>query len=140
MTLLGLKPSTIDVDFTAPARDLHAFRSVLRSIPHGFKIDAWEDGAVFSQILPADYLKRSKLIKKFGRIELRTLHPVDIVVTKIGRLDERDKQDIKACIRKYKITEKQITKRAGQIEYVGREENYSINLRHVLKHFFNDRH
>ena len=80
-------------------------------------------------------MKRSKLIKKFGRIELRSLNPVDIVVTKIGRLDERDKQDIEACIRKYKITEKQITKRASQVEYAGREENYRINLRHVLKHF-----
>ena len=84
------------------------------------------------------HLRRSKLIKKIGMIELRSLHPIDIVVTKIGRLDERDEQDIEACIRKYGLTEKQITKRAGQVEYVGSEENYRINLRHVLKDFFPD--
>ncbi|MHB2035758.1 MAG: DUF6036 family nucleotidyltransferase [Nitrososphaerales archaeon] len=136
MTLLGLKPSTIDVDFTAPASDLHEFRNALRSIPHGFKRDSWEDGAIFSQILPADYLNRSVPIEKIGKIELRALHPIDIVVTKIGRLDERDKQDIEVCIRKYKLTNKQVTKRANQVEYVGRGQNYHINLQHVLKQFF----
>jgi hypothetical protein len=136
MTLLGLKASTVDVDFTGPADDVREFRHALKTIPHGFKIDSWEGGAVFSQILPADYLKRSILVKKMRRIELRALHPLDIVVTKIGRLDERDKQDIEACIRKYRLTKEQIRKRASQVQYVGKEENYHINLQYVLKQYF----
>jgi len=29
-----------------------------------------------------------------------------------------------------------VIKRAKEVEYVGREENYEINLEHVLKNFF----
>ncbi len=67
---------------------------------------------------------------------LKALSPIDIVVTKIGRLNQRDKEDIEMCIRKFKITKNQVIKRAKEVEYVGREENYEINLEHVLKNFF----
>ena len=137
MTLLDLKPSTIDIDFTAPSDDLHDFKEALKSVPHGFKIDCWADGMVFSQILPEDYLKRSITVKtELKNISLRALHPVDIVVTKAGRLDERDIQDIDACIKKYRITRSQIVKRSSQVQYVGNEENYNTNLQHLLKRFF----
>ncbi len=126
MTLLDLKPSTIDIDFTGPGKDIQEFEDTLRSIQHGYKIDCWKDGAVFSQILPSDYLRKSILIKtRTKKIELRALHQLDIVVTKIGRLDERDKQDIKACIRKFDLIRSQITRRANLVEYVGRERELS---------------
>src|SRR4030042_5179530 len=88
MTLLDLKPSTIDVDFTIPSNDKPAFDKALANIPHGLKIHAWSDGFVFSQILPDDYLEKSIEIANFKRILLKALHPIDIVVTKIGRLDD----------------------------------------------------
>jgi hypothetical protein len=81
LTLYGLKPSTIDVDFTGPAEDIACFRKVVNLVQPGFRVDAWEDGRVFSQILPSDYLARSRRIVKLGKIELRVLSPVDIVVT-----------------------------------------------------------
>jgi len=59
LTLLGVKESTLDVDFTAPKRDLKAFRAALARTAHGFKVDLWPDGQVFSQFLPADFLRRS---------------------------------------------------------------------------------
>ena len=133
LTLLDAKTSTIDVDFTIPGNDYRVFKKVLHSISHGFQVDCWRDGMVFSQILPDDYLKSSITIKKMKHIHLRALHPVDIVVTKIGRLDARDKQDIETCVKKFKLTKNQIAKRAKQVEYVGRGENYKINLNHVLK-------
>lgn len=52
MALLDLKPSTIDIDFTAPRDDVREFNKTLKSIPHGFKIDCWEDGTVFSRQPP----------------------------------------------------------------------------------------
>jgi hypothetical protein len=133
LTLLDAKTSTVDIDFTIPGEDYRVFKKTLSSISHGFQVDCWRDGMVFSQILPADYLKRSITIKKMKCINLRALHPVDIVVTKIGRLDARDKQDIQTCIKKFKLTKNQIAKRAKQVEYVGRDENYEINLKHVLE-------
>ena len=94
------------------------------------------DGIVFSQTLPDDYLEKSVMIKKFKNIILKALDPVDIVVTKIGRLDERDLQDIKACIKKFKLKKNQIEKRSNNVQYVGRQENYKVNLSYVIKKFF----
>lgn len=137
MTLLGLKPSTIDIDFDLKSGDAEELKKALRTIPHGFRIDIFGDGLIFSQQLPDDHLERSIPVKAgFRKIGLYALHPLDIVVTKIGRLNERDVQDIGACIESFGLTRKQIEERANQVEYIGREENYRINLRNVLKRFF----
>jgi hypothetical protein len=136
MTLLDIKPSTIDVDFTGPRDDISEFEQVLKNIPHGFKLDCWKDGMIFSQILPGDYLKKSILETRMEKIELRALHPLDIVATKIGRLDERDQEDIRDCIQKFRLTKNQIAKRTKQVQYVGREANYQTNLEYVLNRFF----
>ena len=101
MTLLDLKPSTIDIDFTIPSSDIIEFEQVLKNNPPGYKVDRWTDGCIFCQTLPNDYIEKSIKIKEFSHISLRALHPVDIIVTKIGRLDERDIQDIETCIREY---------------------------------------
>jgi len=137
MTLLDLKPSTIDIDFTIPSEDLEEFKDVLKKVPHGFRIDYWTDGMVFTQILADDYLEKSIPIKtKLKNIDLKSLHPLDIVVTKAGRLDERDLQDIRNCIKKFKLTKDQIRNRGKDVQYIGHEENYEINLNYVLKKFF----
>jgi hypothetical protein len=136
MTLLGLKPSTIDMDFTGPGVDVRLFDEAQKAVPHGFKIDAWPDGQVFSQILPADYLGRSRLIADMQLVELRALHPVDIVVTKIGRMDERDIEDIGRCIVECNLTRDEIIRRARQVQYVGNERVWSDNLEYVLNRFF----
>src|SRR3990170_4707365 len=79
MTLLDLKPSTIDIDFTGPHEDIADFNTVQKSIPHGFEVQTWTNGMVFSQQLPDDYLKNGIPIKtKLKKTDLRALHPVDI--------------------------------------------------------------
>jgi len=139
MTLLDLKPSTIDIDFTGPGEYIADFKEALKNISHGFKIDLYKDGVVFSQILPEDYLEKSIRIRQIGRIELCSLQPLDIVVTKIGRLDDRDMQDIEACIKGHRLTKETILSRAKQIQYVGREANYKANLRRVIGTFFREK-
>jgi hypothetical protein len=137
MTLLDLKPSTIDIDFDLESDDAEELERVLKTIPHGFRIDIFKDGMIFSQQLPNDYSEKSILIRTdFRNIRLFALHPVDIVVTKIGRLNKRDEEDISACIKKFRLTKQEIEKRAEQVEYIGRKENYEINLTYVLKNFF----
>src|SRR3989337_1184898 len=138
MTLLDLKPSTIDIDFTGPGEDIADFKAALKNISHGFKIDLYDDGVVFSQILPEDYLKKSIHIRRIGELTLRSLQPVDIVVTKIGRLDDRDMQDIEACIKGHGLTGKTILSRAKQVQYVGSEANYKATLQHVIGTFFRE--
>lgn len=137
MTLLDLKPSTIDIDFDLSSRDAKELERALKAVPHGFRIDIFRDGLIFSQQLPEDHFAISIPIgTDFKNIELRALHPVDIVASKIGRLNERDLQDIESCIGKFGLTKEQIEERARLVEYVGREENYMINLRNVLSRFF----
>jgi hypothetical protein len=135
MTLLDLKPSTVDIDFTIPDNDKPVFDAALAKVPHGFRIDVWPDGLVFSQILPNDYLEKSIEIAKFEHALLKALHPIDIIVTKIGRLDDRDVQDIEACIKGFNISKNQIEERAATVHYIGKEEIYRNNLRHVLDKF-----
>jgi hypothetical protein len=137
MTLLGLKPSTIDIDFDLPSEDAKEFRSALNKVPHGFRIDIFSGGLIFSQQLPEDYLSKAIAIKTgLKNIRLFALHPLDIIVTKTGRLNERDMQDIGSCIAKFHITREQIEERASAIGYAGRQESYDDNLRHVTKAFF----
>ena len=140
LTLLDAKPSTIDIDFTGPADDIDEFSKAENSIPHGFKIDKYKDGAVFTQILPDDYLQKSKRIKtNLRNIDLRTLHPLDIVASKVGRLNERDKQDITTCVRKFRLAKAKVKKRAGEVQYAGNEDIYDDNLKYVLDNFFGSR-
>jgi hypothetical protein len=138
ITLLDLKPSTIDIDFTIPIGDLPEFERALKNNPPGFKVDRWSDGYVFCQSLPADYLDKSIKIEEYSHILLKALNQVDIVVTKIGRLDLRDIQDIETCIREFKISKDQITARAALVSptYVPREEDYLYHLDWVIKKFF----
>ncbi len=136
MTLLNVKPTTRDVDLTGPADDVGLFERALRLTPHGMKVDAWPGGQVFSQFLPPDYLARSLEVKGLRNIDLRALHPVDIVVTKMGRLDERDEQDIADCIRAFRITKSAVKRRAAKVGYVGKPENYEYQLQYVLEHCF----
>lgn len=133
MTLYGLKPSTIDVDFTGPAEDVALFVRVIKRVQPGFRVDVWPNGQVFSQFLPSDYLNKSRRIRVLGKIELRALAPVDIVVTKIGRLDERDLGDIKACVKKFRLGKDTIARRARRVEYAGNRKVFDNNLETVLR-------
>lgn len=73
LTLLDVKESTIDIDFSFPDNDLEEFEKALKMLPKpGFRIDYFSDGDIFGVTLPDDYLKKSASVKKFKRIELRT--------------------------------------------------------------------
>jgi hypothetical protein len=138
MTLLDLKPSTMDIDFTLPSSNWQDFEQALKRNPSGFKIDRWTDGYIFCQALPSDYIEKSIKIKEFSHISLRALHPVDIIATKIGRLNPRDIQDIETIIKTCKIQETEIKARALQVSptYVPKEEDYLYHLDWVIKKFF----
>ena len=137
MTLLNVKQITVDVDFTIPGEDYEEFERARNIVQPGFRIDVFRDGAVFVTILPEDYLKKSNPITAgLKNIDLRVLDPVDIVITKIARLDERDRQDIESCITNFQVTQKQIEERAKDMNYSGNDKVFMNNLKIVLDIFF----
>jgi hypothetical protein len=139
MTLLNLKSSTIDIDFTGPEKDIDEFNHIQKLVSHGYKIDTWPDGRIFMLQLPEDYLERSKKIEtQLRKIDLRALHPIDIVLTKICRLNTRDRADIESCIKNYKLTREDMDRRARLVAetYAGKDDVYSDNLNSILYQFF----
>ena len=138
MTLLDLKSSTIDIDFTIPGSDRMEFEQALKNNPPGYRVDRWTDGYIYCQKLPYDYLEKSIKIKEYSNLILRALQPLDIVVTKIGRLSQRDIQDIETCIRRCKLQKTDVDARAHLLlqNYIAPEEDYLKNLAWVLKKFF----
>jgi len=70
---------------------------------------------------------------------LRALAPVDIVVTKVGRLDERDLDDVKTCVQRFRLGKGAIFRRAKQVEYAGSRKVFDNNLETVLEMLVNMR-
>lgn len=139
LTLLNVKASTIDIDFTGPSRDIDEFDRIQQSMSHGIVIHMWSDGEVFSQRLPGDYMNRSIPINMqrdfvIKNIELRALHPIDIVATKIGRLNQRDLEDIETCLIHYEINKQDLLERTKKVKksYIGNEYVYQMNLDTVI--------
>ena len=133
MTLLGLKNSTIDVDFSIGSQDKKEFEAALDK---KFKVDIFVDGYIFSEQLPEDYIEKSKEVLVLDKIRLKVLSPADIVITKSARLNARDEEDIKA-VAKY-VKREELVKRFEQVAgtYSGREENYRENFEYVLRMYF----
>jgi ribosome-interacting GTPase 1 len=130
-----MKNSTIDIDFTGPSTHIDMFMKVQRTIPHGIHIDLYYDGRVYISQLPTDYLERSIVItENIKNILLRALQPLDIIVTKIARLNNRDREDIKTCMDRCNISNQDIQIRAEQVleSYPANEEVYKTHLSEVL--------
>jgi len=86
------------------------------------------DCQVFMVTLPADCVERSKLVRRMEQIELRHVDPVDLIVSKLGRYDDRDQEDIQATVRAYKVTASQVRGRAGKATYAGNEDAFAHHL------------
>ncbi|HLC71789.1 MAG TPA: DUF6036 family nucleotidyltransferase [Candidatus Nanoarchaeia archaeon] len=116
LTILGIKPSTLDIDINIDSSKQYNYLcKVFGQI--GFKrmgTIRWltQEGLVFdvfygsnilgTELLP-DCLEQSKFIRSFGLMELYTLSPYDIIISKLARGDERDFNDIRRILEKEKI-------------------------------------
>ncbi len=137
MTLLDLKNSTRDVDFESSSKNEKALLKAKETLNPGFEIDLFWNGLIFAQQLPDDYNEKAIPIKEFEHIELFALSPLDIVVSKIARFNERDEQDIKACIQKASITKEQLKERASQLGLTAiTAEDFRYHLTLVLEQMF----
>ena len=133
MTLLGLKSSTVDVDFCVNSKDKEELEAAIAGT---FKVDIFVDGYIFSEQLPDDYMSKAKEIIEMKNITLKALSPTDIIITKAARLNARDEEDIEALA---KHVDKEILVKRFKIvvkTYAGSEKQYNENFNHILKRFF----
>lgn len=136
MTLLGLKSSTIDIDFCLTTADKKIFEKIMNKKDKQWKIDLFIDGYIFSEQLPSDYVEIAKEIKRMNHIVLKALHPVDVVITKAARLNARDEEDI-AALATF-VNKEDLLRRFEKVvkTYAGKEEDYRYHFEIILKRFF----
>ena len=134
LTLLDVKPSTIDVDFDATKTDRVELERVLNRLNPGFKVDLYSDGYIFALQLPRDYLDKCRKIgAPFKNITLYAIAPIDLIVSKAARLNNRDINDIKLTERKFGPKKAEIKRRAKLVGNIVNPENYAKNIIYVLE-------
>lgn len=123
LTLLGKKASTRDVDFCfldkASMRSFISLAEKLgykragpnRFIGKGIAIDIYSDGYIFCVQLLNDYAKKAVKIKEMQKIDLYSLAPMDLLITKAARFNDRDKEDMLAIIQSFDVAQKELVMR-----------------------------
>jgi hypothetical protein len=108
-----------------------------KKISPGVTIDYYGSNTVFSEILPADYAVKASYYKSsFKNVKIKILHPIDIVCSKISRSNDSDMEDIKSCIKAYRLKKSDVTGRAKLYSRAGSDEVFRSNLKIVLENMF----
>ena len=97
MTLLGIKDETRDVDFILEEGDTTSFKSISERIC-GTVVDVFGRCSAYSVRMPDDYVSKSNLMAKFDMLAVYAMSPLDIIITKMARGEDRDFEDGKNCL------------------------------------------
>ena len=123
LTLLGKKASTRDIDLCfASENERKSFVKTLQTlgyrldipnklIGHGIAIDVYSDGYIFCVQLPPDYTEKAKKIREMGKIDLYALAPIDLIITKTARFNDRDREDLAVLFENYEVDQKELLHR-----------------------------
>ena len=151
LTLLGLKPSTKDIDLIVPNLDEHEYLvSILKQLGYkpasgwgwvrgdGFIFDLFRGKSVHTTELLKSPLEKGNhiLVKEFERIYLGVLNYYDIIISKLFRATAIDIDDCLVLIRSKKrdINIDQLTKRFKETaSYDVSEGKVNKNLEYFLK-------
>ena len=135
MMLHNLKTLTHDVDFTV--RDGHyEFQKAINILEYCNDVETWIDGEIYLNTLPNDYFQKSTFCYSLQNLDVYAADLVDVIVTKIGRLNNRDVDDIEYIIRSKNINPEQIANRAKELKYDGLAATYFDNLKRVMQDNF----
>lgn len=103
LTLLDLKKASYDIDLMMENNDpvLKADITVL-IYRAGAETQIQDKGVIIVHPLPPNYLNKyifdKKLNSKFQNLSLYIMDPIDLIVTKIHRYDDKDVQDIASIL------------------------------------------
>lgn len=127
LTLLGYKPSTVDVDFVIPREEEYkrlvhflADAGYEKAAGHRWKrpdeviiFDLFPGNSVYTTGLLDSPLEagRNKKIREFQKIYLGVLNPADLIITKLFRGHEVDFQDCQLLAENEKLNLDELEKR-----------------------------
>lgn len=100
--ILGIRPTTLDIDVTLDADDPQAERRAERVVEDvaervGVVVE-WSDPTMFLPIPRAAALKRSPWHRTVGQVRVHQFDLVSVALGKIGRGTERDLADVDAYL------------------------------------------
>ncbi len=134
LSLLNLKDSTHDIDCIAETDDYLLRIDVIVALDKlGFPAEIQEKGTIVMFTLPDDYLDNAIPYDRngeFQKLKLFILSPLDILITKLSRYEQKDRIDITVVLLHYRFTWKQIESRFRLFEklYGGNKEQLKINF------------
>jgi len=146
LTLLGKKESTKDIDLCFKTEaDQDRFLKIAerlgyklqsgRLVGHGLIIDLFTGGYIFCVQLPSDYQKKATEIRKMRRIHLFSLAPLDLIITKTARLNERDLEDIETIFMSFDINKDELVTRYFATMEGSVVRDAKLNLKHLAYKF-----
>ena len=107
LTLYGMRRKTRDLDAEIPALTPRHLSRLLKQLD--LPADLSRDVSHWGMIdLPPGYRRRAKTHSKKGRVTVRVLSPLDLVMSKLRVMRESDIRDALYLIRKFKITRLQL--------------------------------
>lgn len=126
LTLLNIKSSTLDVDINIPKEQRADTKELFKNVgfkqlgtnrwltQEGFAFDVFHDEHILGTQLLPDCLEKAKHIQTYNTIRVYTLHPYDIIISKLARGDDRDFADIHELLKHKKINYQELIKRYKQ--------------------------
>lgn len=146
LTILGIKPSTLDIDINIDSHEQYLYVcSIFEQI--GFKqiggirwqtqeglfFDLFEGSNILGTVLLPDCLEKSSFIRSFGKIRLYTLSLYDIIISKLARGDMRDFEDIKRIFDKQNINLSELVERYKETMETSIVSNYKQKLLDLIE-------
>lgn len=150
LSLLDLKDFTQDIDFFIKGLNYEEMEGILEKLKDKYRrddVDYWEDGKIIlnkegrivTQLMPNDYSEIAETIDlKLKNIKVKILNPIDIILTKVGRCNEEDIDDIRRIEKKFKIEKEVLVKRFNQYleNYDGSKNILNGNFKYICDEIY----
>ena len=139
MSFYGDYRTTMDIDAEIINCPENLYKSLLEHLKENkiqFNID--EDFDNWGMVaMPLGYRERAIPVYNVGNITVKTLEPIDFIISKLRRGADIDINDAEKIVSRNNITEKAIRERVSKIEFIKTEETFWFKQR--LEMFINEK-
>ena len=139
MSFYGDYRTTMDIDAEIINCPENLYKNLLEHLKENkiqFNID--EDFDSWGMVpMPLGYRERAIPVYNEGNITVKTLEPIDFIISKLRRGADIDINDAEKIVSRNNITEKAIRERASKIEFIKTEETFWFKQR--LEMFINEK-